>query len=422
LSTSPLAIHGGAKLRTRAWPSWPEHGAPERAALERVLASGNWGGFPSPNTEARAFAAEFSRFTGAAFAVPCANGTFSLMLALQAARVPPGSEVITSAYTFVGTAGGIVAAGCVPVLADVDPETYCVDPSAVEAAITPRTAAIMPVHLACALADMDALGAIASRRSLLVVEDCAHAHGAKWRGRGAGALGDFGSFSMQSSKLLTAGEGGAVTTNDPTYAARLASLVNCGRKEPGADAFPEQMLGHNLRMTEWQAALLRAQLERLPEQNARRERNLARFERELSSVPGLRPLRRDPRVTARVAYQFVLRYDAGAFAGVPRDHVILALRAEGVPCSGRFYTPLAEDPLFAPDPLTNPAACSAARYDPAAFPVAHRAAFDESIWLPHELFLGGDAEVDDLVAALARIQGGAAELRARPPQGTVSRR
>ena len=417
-----LAIHGGPKLRTRAWPSWPEHGAPEREALLRVLESGSWGGFPSPNTEARAFAAAFARFVGSEFAVPCANGTFSLMLALQAARVPPGSEVVTSAYTFVGTAGGIVAAGCVPVLADVDSETYCVDPRAVEAAITERTAAVMPVHLACALADMDELGELARRRGLLVVEDCAHAHGAKWRGRGAGALGDFGSFSMQSSKLLTAGEGGAVTTSDPTYAARLASLVNCGRKEPGADAFPEQMLGHNLRMTEWQAALLSAQLERLPEQNARRERNLERFERELARVPALRPLRRDPRVTARAAYQFVLRYDSQACCGVPRDHVVLALRAEGVPCSGRFYTPLAEDPLFAPDPLTNAAACDASRYDPAAFPVAHRAAFDESIWLPHELFLGGDTEIDDLLEAFARVQRHAAELRARPPEGPVSRR
>jgi dTDP-4-amino-4,6-dideoxygalactose transaminase len=175
-------------------------------------------------------------------------------------------------------------------------------------------------------------------------------------------------------------------------------------------------------MTEWQAAILRAQLERLPEQNARRERNLARFERAIESVTGLRPLRRDPRVTARAAYQFVLRYDARAFAGVPRDHVILALRAEGVPCSGRFYTPLAEDPLFAPDPLTNPVACSAVRYDPNAFPVAHRAAFDESIWLPHELFLGGSEEVDDLVSAFARIQGHAHDLRARPPEGPVSRR
>jgi dTDP-4-amino-4,6-dideoxygalactose transaminase len=304
----------------------------------------------------------------------------------------------------------------------VDPETYCVDPRAAAAAVTPLTAALMPVHLACALADMDALGELARQRGLLVVEDCAHAHGARWRGRGAGALGDFGSFSMQSTKLLTAGEGGAVTTNDSTYAARLASLVNCGRKEPDADAFPEQMLGHNLRMTEWQAAVLRAQLERLPGQNARRERNLARFERELARVPGLRPLFRDPRVSARAAYQFVLRYDAASFAGVPRDHLILALRAEGVPCSGQFYTPLAEDPLFASDPLTNLAARSGVHYDSSAFPVARRAAFHESIWLPHELFLGGDAEVDDLVEALARLQAHAGELRARPPQGAVSRR
>ena len=417
-----LAIHGGPRLRARAWPSWPEHGEPERAALLRVLASGSWGGFPSPNVEARAFAEEFARFVGAAHAVTCANGTFSLMLALQAARVPPGSEVITSAYTFVGTAGGILAAGCVPVFADVDPETYCLDPRAVEAAVTPRTAAIMPVHLACALADMDALAEIAARHSLLVVEDCAHAHGAKWRGRGAGSLGDFGSFSMQSSKLLTAGEGGAVTTGDATYAARLASLVNCGRKEPGADAFPERMLGHNLRMTEWQAAILRAQLERLPEQNARRERNLARFERALAAVPGLRPLRRDPRVTARAAYQLVLRCDRREFAGVPRDHLILALRAEGVPCSGQFYTPLAEDPLFAADPLTNLATRSGVGYDPATFPIARRAAFEESIWLPHELFLGSESDADDVAAALARVHAGAAELRARPPEGPVSRR
>jgi dTDP-4-amino-4,6-dideoxygalactose transaminase len=422
LGTSALAIHGGVALRTRPWPSWPEHGEPERAALARVLASGSWGGFPSPNTEARAFAAEFARFVGAAHAVTCANGTFSLALALQAARVAPGSEVITSAYTFVGTAGGILAAGCIPVLVDVDPETYCIDPRAVAAAITPRTAAILPVHLACALADMDALRELAARHSLLVVEDCAHAHGAKWRGRGAGALGDFGSFSMQSSKLLTAGEGGAVTTSHSTFAARLASLVNCGRKEPGADGFPEQMLGHNLRMTEWQAAILRAQLERLPEQSARRERNLARFERALAALPGLAPLFRDPRVTERAAYQFVLRYDPAAFAGVPRNHVVLALRAEGVPCSGQFYTPLAEDPLFAADPLTNAATRAGVRYEPSAFPVAHRAAFDESIWLPHELFLGGDAEVDDAVGAFARIQSHAAELRARPPQGPVSRR
>ena len=133
-----------------------------------------------------------------------------------------------------------------------------------------------------------------ARRSLLVVEDCAHAHGAKWRGKGAGSLGHLGSFSFQSSKLLSSGEGGAVTTSDATYAQRLWSLVNCGRKEPGFDAFPEQMLGHNLRMTEFQAAIARAQLERLPEQNARRARQVDRFEREIARLPGLRPLAARP--------------------------------------------------------------------------------------------------------------------------------
>lgn len=420
--TTALAIHGGAPVRSRPWPAWPEHGDPERAALLRVLESGNWGGHPSPNTEGRGFADEFAAFVGTQHAVPCANGTFSLMLALQAARVPPGSEVITSAYTFVGTAGGIIAAGCVPVFADIDPDSYCLDPRAVEAALSPRTAAILPVHLACSLADMDALGALAARNSLVVIEDCAHAHGARWRGKGAGSLGQAGSFSLQSTKLLTSGEGGVVTTSDATIASRLWSLVNCGRKEPGSDGFPEQMLGHNLRMTEFQAALARAQLLRLPGQNLRRARQVERFEREIARLPGLRPLARDARVTERTSYQLVLRYDPAAFASVPRDHVILALRAEGVPCSGRFYSSLVDDPLFSSDPYTNPVSRAGISYAGQRFPVAERAANEESIWLPHELFLGDDSDVDDLLEAFARIGRHAPELRARPPAGPVSRR
>ncbi len=417
-----LAIHGGPPVRTRPWPAWPEHGEPERDAVLRVLDSGNWGGHPSPNTEGWAFSREFAAFIGTEHAVPCANGTFSLMLALQAARVPPGSEVITSVYTFVGTAGGIIAAGCVPVFVDIDPDSYCLDPSRIEAGLSPRTAAILPVHLACSLADMDAIGTLAERRSLLVVEDCAHAHGARWRDRRAGSLGHLGSFSLQSTKLLSSGEGGAVTTSDATIASRLWSLVNCGRKESGSDGFPEQMLGHNLRMTEFQAALARAQLERLPGQNARRTRQVERFEREIARVPGLRPLQRDARVTERTSYQLVLRYDPSEFSAVPRDHVILALRAEGVPCSGRFYTPLVDDALFSSDPYTNPLSRAGISYAGQRFPVAQRAAADESIWLSHELFLGNDADVDDLLEAFARIHRHAPELRARPPTGPVSRR
>ena len=406
-----LAIHGGAPVRSRPWAPWPEHGEPERRALERVLETGNGGGHTSPNTEAAALARELSAYVGCESTVTCANGTFSLMLALQAARLSPGAEVITTCYTFVATASAIVAAGGVPVFVDVEPRNFCIDPEQVEAAIGPRTEAILPVHLACSMADMDRLPEICTRRGLLLIEDCAHAHGARWRGRCAGAIGDFGSFSMQSSKLLTAGEGGAITTSDSIYAQRLQSLADCGRKEPGYDGFPERMLGHNLRMTEWQAAVLRAQLERLPEQHARRAERVAHFEREVRGLPGLAPLERDERNTTRTVYQLVVRYDAEAFAGVSRDAVVRALQAEGVPCSGRFYVPLYEYPLFAADPLTNPLARAGLDYSSQSFPVARCAALKETIWLPHQLFLGSGADIEDLVTALAKVQSGAASLR-----------
>ena len=408
--SEPLAILGGVPLRRDPWPEWPEHGAPERDALERVLESRQWGGFPSPNTEARAFSEEFARYVGARFAVTCANGTVSLTLALQAARLSRGAEVITTAYSFVGTAGGIVAAGGVPVPVDVLPETYCIDPAAVESAITERTEAVMPVHLACAMADMDRLQEICRRRGLVLIEDCAHAHGMQWRGRGAGSIGDFGSFSMQSSKLLTAGEGGCVTTSDERSEGRLQALVNCGRRETPRAREVEPMLGHNLRMTEWQAALLREQLRRLPEQQERRRRNVAHFLEQIRNVPGLDTPPADARISAPTYYQLILRYRPEAFCGAPRDAVVLALKAEGVPCSGRFYVPLNEDPLFALDERTNPAA-RARDYTAARFPVARRAAYDESIWLPHTLFLGGERELQDLVAAFAKVQAHAAALR-----------
>jgi dTDP-4-amino-4,6-dideoxygalactose transaminase len=409
-----LALLGGPPVRARPWAAWPEFGDAERAALERVLASRSWGGFPAPNAEARAFAQRFARYVETAHAVPCANGTVAIALALQAARLDPGAEVITTAYTFVGTATGIVAAGCVPVFVDVDPDSYCLDPDEVEAAVTARTQAVVAVHLGCAMADMDRIGALCERRGLLLVEDCAHAHGARWRGRPAGSLGQLGAFSMQSSKLLTAGEGGAVTTNDASFAQRLQSLVNCGRKEPGYQDFPEQLLGGNARITEWQAAILMEQLIRLPGQHERRAARVAEFEKRLEGIPGLRPLARDERLTHRTVYQYLLRYEPAAFAGVARDAMLRALGAEGVPAKGRFYVPLPEDPLFAMDPKTNPLARARVPLR-RAFPIASRAAYRESIWLPHELFLGSPEDVDDLAAAFAKVQAHARELATAGP-------
>ncbi len=407
-----LALLGGSPVRTTPFGPWPESGEPEARALERVLESHSWGGFPSPNVEARAFAEEFAAYVGTRHTALCANGTVAIQLALQAARVSPGAEVVVPAYTFVATAAAPAAGGMIPVFVDVEPDSYCIDPDALEAALTERTEAIVVVHLACSMADMDRIEEIARRRGLLLVEDCAHAHGARFRDRGAGSIGDLGTFSMQSTKLLTAGEGGAVTTDDDVLQQRLLSLANCGRKEPGYDGFPERMLGHNLRITEWQAAILREQLRRLPEQHERRTAAITRLTTRLEAeVPGLRCLPEDPRITRRTHYQWILRYDAEAFAGVHRDRVLEALHAEGIPCSGRFYVPLSEDPLFAEDPLTNPAVRAGARFEGGRFPVTAQAAYHEAIWLPHEIFLGGDAAVDDVVAAFARIQQQAETLR-----------
>ncbi len=410
-----LAIHGGARIRKRPFATWPEFGDEERRSVARVLESGSWGGHPSPNSEALAFSREFADYLGAEHVVPCTSGTTALLLALQAARLSPGAEVVTTAYSFVATAGAIAQAGCLPVPVDVEASSLCLDPDAALAAITERTEAILPVHLACSMADMDRLTEIAERHGLVLIEDCAHAPGARFRDRAAGTFGDFGCFSMQSTKLLTAGEGGAVAARDARNADRLWSLINCGRKEPGYDDFPEQMLGHNLRITEWQAAILRDQLRRLDDQHDRRAERVAQLERETLAIPGFSVLEADPRVTRRTHYQTILRYDASAFEDVPRDDVLLALHAEGLPCYGRFYVPINEDPLFALDPATNPGVELGLDLRATDFPVAKRAAYEETIWLPHELFLGPPEDVLDMAAMLARVQAAAPALRDRPP-------
>jgi dTDP-4-amino-4,6-dideoxygalactose transaminase len=408
--TDVLAIHGGSPLRTRPFAAWPELGDEERSAVSRVLESRSWGGHPSPNTEARAFAREFASYTGANHVVPCTSGTTALLLALQAAGLSPGAEVVTTSYSFVATAGAISQAGHRPVPVDVLESSYCIDPDLVEAAITDRCEAILPVHLASSMADMDRLSEIAARRGLVLIEDCAHAHGARWRDRGAGSIGDFACFSMQSTKLLTAGEGGAVSARDPASADRLWSLVNCGRKESGYDGFAGRMLGHNFRITEWQAAVLRAQLRRLDEQHERRSLRIAQLEQAIEGIPGLSFLAADPRVTRRTHYQTILRYDKRAFEGVGRDDVLAALHAEGLACFGRFYVPIDEDPLFARDPATNPAVSLGLGWPAEGFPIARRAALHETIWLPHELFLGTHDDVRDIAAILARVQAAAGSL------------
>ena len=395
-----LAIQGGAPVRTKGWPRWPARDEREEEALLDAFRNGDWGGYPMPNERAKRFTENFARHHDCEFGQCVANGTVTMEIALQAMRIEPGAEVIVPAYTFEGTAAAVLFAGCAPVFADVEPDTYCISPSAVEAAITDKTRAIIPVHLAMRIADMDRLAEIARKHDLALLEDCAHAHGAKWKDKGVGSLGDAGSFSFQTSKLMTAGEGGIVITNDAKIMDYLFALTNCGRQRPGR-AEDAPVIGHNYRMTDLQAAILDVQLSRLESHHETRNRNMAVLDEEVPKIEGLSTLRRDERITAQAAYQYVFRYDAAAFGGLSRDAFVAALNAEGIPCDGQFYEAVYNSPVFRMDAARYPAwADSAREYD---CPVAWRAGYEEAVWLSHHLFLGDREDAETIVEAIRKV-------------------
>lgn len=407
-----LAIAGGAPVRTKSFTEWPRFDEREKRAILDVLESRNWGGYPFPNQLAELFSQRFAAYHNVKHALCAANGTVTLEIALKAIGILPGEEVIVPAYTFEATAAPVLRLGAIPVFVDVLPDTYCIDAEAAAASVTPRTRAIIPVHLAMSMADMDAITELASQRGLKVVEDCAHAHGAKWRELGAGSLGDAGSFSMQTSKLMTAGEGGAVTTGDDEVFELCQSYVNCGRASR-TDRFQHRILGFNYRMTEFQAAILLAQLERLPEQTEQRAARAARLSEGLSGITGVSLLRRDLRLTTQAIYQFVFKYDPEAFGGASRDRFVAALEAEGIPSDGLFYEPIYRSALFNIDPRDFPMLSSSGEGLPWAktrCPVAERAAYRESVWLPHQLLLGSEQDVDQIVEAIAKIRSNIDEL------------
>jgi dTDP-4-amino-4,6-dideoxygalactose transaminase len=402
-----LAIHGCNPVRTKPFTAWPIYDEREARGLQRVLESGAWGGYPCPNDYAREFARRFAAAHNASYGVAVANGTVSLELALEAAGVGFGDEVIVPAYTWEGTAAAVLFAGAAPIFVDVDPDTYCLDAALVEAVVTERTRAIIPVHLGFRFADMDAMMEIATKRGLFVLEDCAHAHGGRWRDKGAGSIGHAGSFSFQTGKLMTAGEGGIVITSDIDLADQVIRLANCGRP-PRRETRTEPALGHNYRMTEFQAAILLAQLERLDEQTELRERNTKKLEEGLKQIDGISLLPRDERITRQASYHYVFKFHSENWDGVHRNAFVAALNAEGIPSDGRFYEAVYKSSLFEFAAEKYPAwARSDHEFN---CPVAERAGYEESVWLPHQIFLGDERDIDDVLTAILKIKENTNEL------------
>jgi 3-amino-5-hydroxybenzoate synthase len=395
-----LALHGGSPVRQVPFPDWPQFDETERAGLIRALDQGQW--WRVGGSEVTTFEREFAAYHGAPAALAVTNGTHSLELALELAGAMPGDEVIVPAFTFISTSIAVQRLGCVPVPADVDATTYCLDPAALDAVRTDRTKVVMPVHMAGQVADMDAIGAWAAAHGVVLIQDAAHAHGAVWRGKRMGELGSLACFSFQNGKLITAGEGGAILLPDAGSYPEAFARHSCGR--PIDDrVYDHRSASANMRMTEFSGAVLRAQLSRLAAQNEQREAQWKALSDGLEELPGVVPQGRDARCEIHPHYMAMFTIDPASPAGPHRNLVVDALVAEGIPAFVN-YPPIYRTRAFGDrQPLgVPPVAELAARCPNSEFIGA------QGVWLHHRVLLGGEREISDVVTAVEKVLGGVA--------------
>ncbi len=400
-----LAIEGGTPVRdtTRAsWPQWPVFDTEEERALMSVLHSGNW--WCVEGVHGKLFEQEFAAFQQCYYAVACTNGTAALEIALRALDIGCGDEVIVPPYTFIATASAALGVGAAPVFVDIQPDTLNIDPALIAAAITPRTRAIIAVHMAGRPADMDAINAVAARHNLFVIEDAAQAVGAEWKGRKVGAIGHLGTFSFQASKNLNAGEGGIVVSDVQELAESAWSVVNVGRVREG-HRYQHKVYGSNFRMTEFQSAILRTQLRRVAAQTARRTANAAYLRELLGTIPGISMPSEDPRITTHAYHLFTFRVRLEAFGGRSYTEFIAALDAEGIPCSDG-YVPLYKEEMFSRTSTRKGGWCQAVPrmdYPRLHLPVCEQVCRD-TVWLPQFLLLAERHEMEAIANAILKIQ------------------
>jgi dTDP-4-amino-4,6-dideoxygalactose transaminase len=415
---SELALFGGMKAKQRPFPLWPQYDDRERRALEEVLESRVW--WRTPGTKTLEFEKAFAEYHGARHGIAVTNGTAALEVTMAALGIGPGDEVIVPDFTFIATASAVLFANALPVLVDVDPETYCLDPGLTEAAITPRTKAIIAVHMGGHPAELDTLQGIAGKHGLHLIEDSAHAHGSEWRGKKVGTFGKAATFSFQSSKLMTAGEGGIIITNDDDFERQARSVHDCGRM-PGEWFYSHFIYGSNYRLSEWQGAILSVQLERLEEQTLHRHRNGRLLDKLFAEIPGVAPQKCDPRCTRNGQYAYIFHVDAKQFAGISTGNFIAALNAEGIPTQAS-YPPLHELDCFCNGDyrkcLSGAQATEKHEFLQQRFPNTQRAAW-ETVWIPQFALLGDARDMHEIAAAIQKIQRNAAAIAANTSQATA---
>ena len=406
------ALLGGKPVRSKPFPSWPVFDASEEKGLTEVLRSGKWG--RGSGQQVNRFEAAYAKSTGARGCVTTVNGTNALYISLNVLGVEPGDEVLVPPFTFVATVNVVLRQHALPVFVDSDIDSFQIDARKIEPLINERTRAIIPVHLGGNTADMDAVMAVARKHKLFVVEDACQAWVAQWRGRNVGRLGNCGCFSFQASKNINAGEGGAIISDDEAFIERCYGFQTQGRMRKASDEFSYNMSGTNLRMTEFQAAVLLAQLSRLEEHSKRREQNAAYLTSLLREIPGIVPAKMYQGCTRNAYHLYMLRYEADKFAGLPREKFLKAVRAEGIPLS-QGYGPLNKSAflkttfqsrgfrrLFPAERI--------ARWEEQNLTPANDRLSREGCWMIHTVLLSDRESMDQVAEAIRKVHKHAAEL------------
>jgi dTDP-4-amino-4,6-dideoxygalactose transaminase len=416
-STVPAAL-GGEPVRRTPFPSWPIADAREEQALTDVIRSGKWG--RGGGTQVERFEAQYAALTGAKHCLATANGTSALLTAMCALDIGPGDEVIVPPYTFVATINVVLLRHALPVFVDTDIDTFQIDARKIAAAITPRTRLIVPVHLGGAAADLDTTLAAARARDVTVLEDACQAHLAEWKGRKVGTFGRAGCFSFQASKNLNAGEGGALLTDDADFLETCYTFHNNSRarKNTGSSTFAYRGVGANLRLTEFQAAILLAQMSRLDAQATTRDKNGAYLTSILKEIPGITPAKMYEGNTRNAYHLYMLRYDKSRFAGLPKASFVKALQTEGIPASGG-YTPLNKEP-FLKETLASRGyqriydAKTLVEWNERNACPANERLCDEAVWFTQNMLIGPRGDMDQIAEAIRKIQANAEKLANEP--------
>lgn len=391
-----LAINGGNKTKTKEFPKWPYSDAREKELITEVFDSGNW--WRMTGNKIDTFEKKFAKLHDVKYCLCVTNGTHAIELALATLGVGRGDEVIVPAVTFISTGSAVIYANAKPVLVDIDTETFCMLPEAFEKAITKNTKAVIPVHMAGHACDMERICEIAKKYNIKVIEDAAHAHGAKFNDKRIGSYGDMATFSFQNGKIMTCGEGGALITNSEDLYNKAYLIHSVGRP-PGDKVYEHALLGSNYRLNEFCAAILIAQQERLEAMNETRAKNAAILDKLLSKIKGIIPQKNKTYATINTHYMYMFYYDSKQFNNLSRKDFVDYLNAEGIPAFICFPV-LSETTFFKNKDFCGKIKNYANREK---IPNARKIA-NEVVWLPHYTLLGDENDLKEIALAISKIQ------------------